>query len=531
MKSFNGSRTRDRSLWSLLLLGLLTIAAVIGIDSFSNYRSIEATERDRLMHQVKVVSASMSQRLQTTSNALDAIRQELHGHQEPARDLLNQRLRAMVAAQTGVRSLILMDVNGNSLASNRPELIGMNFRNSERFKTISQGADSEMLYLSAPYVTPLGNYAISVGKMMVDEQGKFNGYVLAVLDPAYFGSLLGSMLYAPDVNAAIVHGDGKVVFRVPDTAQPSGKDLGELSQSLFSQFVSHGQQQGIVSGLSATSGQYRVTAFGFIRPSTVRVDKPLVVTVSRDVAAIFTPWRKQLELHGALFGAVVIFAIVGMFLYQRRGRAYLGLEYAQEQERRAMETHILRLNAELETKVAQRTTELAQANAELRHLSRSDALTGLNNRLAANERLDAEFKRMKRSGAVYAALMLDIDFFKRINDSFGHDTGDQVLKRVARALSGALRETDFAARFGGEEFLVLLPETTLDDARLVAEKIRQAVEESPNPRAGTVTISIGLAMASPENKDEYEAVKQADEHLYRAKEAGRNRVVDPETGR
>ncbi len=182
-------------------------------------------------------------------------------------------------------------------------------------------------------------------------------------------------------------------------------------------------------------------------------------------------------------------------------------------------------NRDLEHKVAERTAELARLNDELRDQARRDALTGLPNRLAANERLRDEFVRMRRSRKGYAVLVADIDHFKRINDSHGHPAGDAVLRHVAAVLKAALRESDFVARFGGEEFLLLLPATSVDDACRVGEKIRRAVEASPTAAVGVVTMSIGLAMAQPDHEDEDAAVRLADAMLYEAKRAGRNRLV------
>ena len=185
-------------------------------------------------------------------------------------------------------------------------------------------------------------------------------------------------------------------------------------------------------------------------------------------------------------------------------------------------------NVRLEQTVAERTAELVKSNEELHRISRRDALTGLNNRLAADERLRAEFARMKRAHTAYAVLMLDIDYFKRVNDMFGHEMGDKVLKAVARVLETHLRESDFLARFGGEEFLVLLPNATLAVAGEVAEKLRAAVAVAPSATGHPVTLSIGLALAVPNDSTEHDALHRADELLYRAKHAGRNRVATPD---
>ena len=196
-----------------------------------------------------------------------------------------------------------------------------------------------------------------------------------------------------------------------------------------------------------------------------------------------------------------------------------------EQRYRQISSELEKLNAELEAKVAARTADLEAAMRTLEQISRRDALTGLPNRLAADERLRSEFLSMKRSKMPYAVMMLDLDHFKRVNDTFGHAVGDRLLQSLAHAMRSSLRENDFVCRFGGEEFLVLLPATGLEAAVAVAEKIRLAVTSVHDPVAGVNTISIGLATASPADADEEVAIKTADIRLYEAKRAGRDRVV------
>ncbi|MCS3803690.1 diguanylate cyclase [Chromobacterium alkanivorans] len=190
------------------------------------------------------------------------------------------------------------------------------------------------------------------------------------------------------------------------------------------------------------------------------------------------------------------------------------------------------INAKLEQLVEERTDSLREVNHELvrtatrlAQQARSDALTGLNNRMACNEQLRDEHLRYGRSGAPYSVLLLDVDHFKRVNDSFGHDAGDRVLRHIAQLLQATARLTDFTARYGGEEFLLLLPDTDDSGAAVLAEKIRAAVEHAQAPDVGTVTISIGLAMARPADAQAEAVVKRADQALYRAKANGRNQVA------
>ena len=194
---------------------------------------------------------------------------------------------------------------------------------------------------------------------------------------------------------------------------------------------------------------------------------------------------------------------------------------AEQELAQARESHL----NELEQQVAERTDALVNANRELERLVRTDALTGLQNRKSAHEKLRLEFLRLKRSGSSYAVLFLDIDHFKQINDSFGHEAGDQVLQHLAAVLGDTLRATDFVARYGGEEFLVILADTSAEGALTIAEKIRSAVAGATFPAAQQVTISVGVALALGQDKNEEDAVRRADSALYQSKQDGRNKVT------
>jgi diguanylate cyclase (GGDEF)-like protein len=175
-------------------------------------------------------------------------------------------------------------------------------------------------------------------------------------------------------------------------------------------------------------------------------------------------------------------------------------------------------------------TELELRNAELRAstLARTDALTGTWNRRHAEECAIAEMARSQRDVQPLALLLLDIDHFKRINDRYGHPVGDQVLKQVAATVTGTLRRSDVLVRWGGEEFLVLLPNTTESAAHELAERLRAAIEALAVRAEGAahVPVSASFGVASLGNEQRFEdLVARADDALYRAKSEGRNRVV------
>lgn len=181
----------------------------------------------------------------------------------------------------------------------------------------------------------------------------------------------------------------------------------------------------------------------------------------------------------------------------------------------------------LRAALRKRNHELREAVDRIGELARHDELTGLWNRRHLLEALHPELARRARGGSPLAAALLDLDRFKGVNDSLGHNAGDEVLKRVARAVSDRLRDGDVLGRWGGEEFLALLPQTAPKGARASAERMHAAVASLPldDVEPGLrVSVSIGLAYAKPGDSAE-SLVRRADDALYRAKRAGRNRVV------
>ncbi len=160
---------------------------------------------------------------------------------------------------------------------------------------------------------------------------------------------------------------------------------------------------------------------------------------------------------------------------------------------------------------------------ELEWLSRTDILTKIGNRRDFEDRLASALARRRRHGEETALILLDIDKFKAVNDQFGHRVGDEVLKEIARRLGSSLRAEDSLARWGGEEFVLLLPRATLEAARDFAVRIRAGISGEPFSYAGTITASIGISMLSETDTVE-SAVARADRALYRAKDNGRDRI-------
>jgi len=199
--------------------------------------------------------------------------------------------------------------------------------------------------------------------------------------------------------------------------------------------------------------------------------------------------------------AILLGALISVFVVKRTWKAELVLQ---------------RGKAELEKLVLERTHELHQ-------LANTDELTGIFNRRKFSEVMQMELARAKRYGNLLSVIMLDVDRFKSINDTFGHHTGDMVLQKLSQLISTALRDTDIFARWGGEEFIILAPSGESKKPDILAERLRSAVESCHFAEAGTVTCSFGVTEFRPDD-DQDSMINRADHNLYQAKNSGRNRV-------
>jgi len=278
----------------------------------------------------------------------------------------------------------------------------------------------------------------------------------------------------------------------------------------------------------AESGEAAVTAFTAESPDLVLLDVVLPDIDGFEVARRI----RSMESEGG-WTPIIFLSSLGKDEDIERGIMAGGDDYLHKPvsevvlgaKVRAMERLI-----QMRTSLVALASELDTANQELQRLSASDALTGIANRRYFDEHITREWRRARRNASSVALMMCDVDHFKLFNDTYGHQAGDECLRRVAGAIATSLeRGSDLAARYGGEEFVVVLCETTIGGALIVAEKIRHAVHALNIPHAGSslgrVTLSIGLAATVPELDDTSDnLIALADQALYDAKHNGRDRV-------
>lgn len=189
----------------------------------------------------------------------------------------------------------------------------------------------------------------------------------------------------------------------------------------------------------------------------------------------------------------------------------------------AMTERLQRVNDETEQLVRERTRELELATKELANQARTDPMTGLLNRRGFALLWQRGMVLARRSGRPLSVIVIDIDHFKRVNDSFGHAAGDEVIKYLGRVMRQRLRASDVVARLGGEEFAAMLPDTDVKGAQAIAQALVDAIGAQPVPVVGRITVSIGVASLAP-NEDGAALLQRGDEALYRAKHGGRNQV-------
>jgi len=355
------------------------------------------------------------------------------------------------------------------------------------FFTVHQRDPAADLYISKPFQAHPGDapYEIALSRRVNHADGSFAGVVFSTIQLDYFYRLLKNVNVGANGHVMLYLTDGTILMEYPTNNSTLGHNLkdSELFQTISA------AHDGFYTGPSPIDHVSRLRAFRHVD------HLPLILTVGVSVDDMFLAWREKawvIVIYTSLLGVATV--LLSFLLVRELSR------------RQALESELLRL-------------------------ARTDSLTQLGNRRLFDESLKREWERAARLRKPLSLMMLDIDWFKKYNDLYGHPAGDVALRAVAVCVAqGVHRPTDICARYGGEEFTVVLPDTNLSGTFHVAEKIRKAVENMALAHADSplnvVTVSIGLATFSPRQHDDAQSlIDAADEAMYRAKQAGRNRVL------
>ena len=605
-------------LWLGLALALLSLGGAVAFNLHLEYEHVATREGDRLSAQARVIAENIEHQLAKTNITLEVIRDELPNWKGQSGQ--QERLYHLKAfSSAGIRYLAIMDAEGTILAANLPEFAGHNFSQRDYFQAAKQQHDAGTLYVSPPFKSASGPYVINLTRMISGPQGEFAGVITASLDPEYFATLLSSVLYAPGMWDAVGHGDGQLFLMMPAREDLNGMNLAQPG-SLFTQHRNSGQVATVLTGMAYSTKDVRMMAQRTVQPAQLKMDKPLVVAISRDLDAVFQPWRRTAQVQAGLFGLIALICVLGLYIHQYRQRkleqqaaearaladrfsmaldripAYIYMKDRQHHyvyanrptlelfncskeellgsddgrffppdtvaRLRDIDTRVLehgedtaeevivrgadgsqRVYWEIKTPMYDNTdktsicglcgistdiTERKLLQEKLEQQAHQDYLTRLFNRRHFMEQGQLELSRAQRYSNLLSVFMLDIDFFKNVNDTHGHKAGDIVLQKLGDILRETLRSIDIVGRIGGEEFALLLPETNIQKATEVAERLREitagtdVVLEDGLPLH--FTISIGVAALKGKDTNIDMLLSQADKALYQAKESGRNKV-------
>lgn len=749
--------------WALHALVMLVLAAILGYSLYVDHDRIAAAEVVRLELQARVVDEYLGTQLAAVNRALLGVRDDYpFGYRMTTGLAPSRRLKTLGEVMPSVHALFILDAKGTIVAANRDELIGRNFAWREYFRVPREHPDPARLYLSPPFRNVYGEFVVNLGRVAVEPTGQFAGVVSAALDPDYLDVVLRSVLYAPDMSVALIHGDGRVFLVSPRNEGALGWEAAAPG-SLFLRHLESGQLSTTMTGSPFAAGEERLMVQRTFGRSDLAMDKPLVVGVSRRLAAIYAPWWRRAYEYSGGYALIALVTSLGLLFNQRRRRTLERMAAVRDVENRASaerielalrgadlglwdwhlpsggltcndrwrmlhgyagdaepdfeswrhrvhpddwpatqfaldrhlqgttltyevehrvrhpdghwvwllargqvverdpsdapirmvgthmditgrkqaeadlriaatafeahegmvvtdaDTVILRVNRgfteitgytaaeavgmtprllrsgrhdadfyaamwesirrdggwqgeiwnrrksgevypewlnitavvgarnELTHFVATLTdiTRRKAAEDAIKHLAFYDPLTRLPNRRLLLDRLQQALAACARSGRLGAILFIDMDNFKTLNDTLGHEVGDQLLQEVARRLTTCVRPSDTVvriggtvARFGGDEYVVLL-EGLSEIAQLAASEVENigtrilialARPYNLSGRDYHSSASVGITLFGSHGETVEELLKRADMAMYRAKAAGRNtlRFFDPD---
>ncbi len=343
--------------------------------------------------------------------------------------------------------------------------------------------DGSAMPVGAPVKQPGNTWLIPLGHRL---PGKTRG-AAALVATIRLDALIGLYeegRWRPNGAIVLLRRDGTLLARAPHDERLIGRSL--AGGQLYREYLPRAERGVAYLDRAATDSLEKVAAYSMMK------DLPLLLVVSAERGDVYAAWKRHAAVIILLASAVTLAAL---YVANRLSRL-LG--------------------------------ELSARNAELHHLATTDAMTGVNNRHHFLSLLYHEFARARRYKSPLSLLVLDLDFFKQINDGYGHAAGDSALKAFAEAAGDCLRGMDVLGRMGGEEFAVLLPNTSVEQAETVAERIRNAVARiAIDTEYGTVrfTTSVGVTDTDERDGSVDALLARADTALYAAKAAGRNRVV------
>jgi diguanylate cyclase (GGDEF)-like protein/PAS domain S-box-containing protein len=319
--------------WLALIIGLTVVGAMISYALVKTHQSVDATERDRLQVQARVVDDNVGQQLDGINRALASVRDDFFVTPTySVSSLISPRLKALSDAIPGVRSMVLLDADGTVDATSVDTLLGRDFSDRDFFRAAKATRNPATLHVATPYKTSLGNYTVVFARAIIGPNGNFEGVAAAALEPEYFEVLMRSVLYAPDMWVSLGHSDGQVFVTMPRDVNRVDSDW-QAATAALAAAPSAPLGTPVVIGAIGGSGESRMTALRYLSPPELHMDKPLVTAVSRARPDVFRAWRQQAVEYGVFFTLLCAAAVFGLYRGQWRRQAFARLEASTARER------------------------------------------------------------------------------------------------------------------------------------------------------------------------------------------------------
>ncbi|MDA8261181.1 MAG: diguanylate cyclase [Betaproteobacteria bacterium] len=354
--------------WLILLAALSVLGIAVGFDLYQEHGRVERREQERLLAIARVIEENVEQNLVSVNRVLADLRKEAMAAPDGAK--FNERLATLVEAMPSVRTISVLGTGGRILATSRPELFDnkLDFSRRDYFTAPQRQPNPDILFVSPPFRTALGVFAINVTRMVPGPRGEFAGVVTATLDPKYFDPLLDSVRYAQDMAASLLHGDGIVFVHAPrEQAVPVGRNLDQPS-SFFRRHRDSGQASSVFAGVLAATGEERMIAQYTVQPADLNMDKPLGVAVSRRVGDIYASWERDLRVKAVWFALSALVFVLGLHAYQRRLREFVRQEAEATRMLQASERFMKTVADNIPGMVAYWTSDLRCAFANSAYL-------------------------------------------------------------------------------------------------------------------------------------------------------------------
>lgn len=442
---------------------------------------------------------------------------------------LTHYLRSVQEKLDTIRELTVVNTAGQVVASSAQTATAVKLPDEWPPNSLTEG----LLIVPPHWDHQYASATLSIAVPVLSYDNLLMGALVAVLDLHTLQPHLKSATNSPQGDILLLDQDGRIlVSSRPDT------DKLQLDRSLLQKLRAQSGESLVFPG---------ITHREVIGLAEVSTDLPLTIVAERDRAEVYSAWIALRNMFLTLVGALIM--VVAAVAFQM-GRSIVGplQRLIDAADRIAVGNLEVRLTAARNDELGHLTQVFNQMADRLRHshaeimaanqamqqqnqvlemLSITDSLTGLYNRSKLDAILSDQLARFKRTQREFTLLMMDIDHFKSLNDTYGHITGDEILAAVACILVQSIRSIDFAARYGGDEFIIILVETSADQALKTAERIRSQVENmrySFRDSTISVTVSIGIVQCQSDDMTATAVFARADSALYEAKRAGRNRA-------